>query len=247
MFLELRRSLRPSEYMLRQDLATDMCLVLALGAKYSITQVNGTQNEWYTKARLRLLSEDLEDDMWLMRVLTMICIFEIDDDINVSSRFLDAAVSIGLANGFDTKETPLDTVDEAGRCQWLRVWETIRFLNLWFLFLPQASARLLSDSGYFLDTKQPPLVSEEYYDGRLVQMSMSAVSGLLREVVKDRRDPSKGASTFLYPTHLMALEGWHSELPLYLRLRTPSSEEPRMIYSEANDRQKAGIVSTFPQ
>ncbi|KAL5331009.1 hypothetical protein ACEPPN_000536 [Leptodophora sp. 'Broadleaf-Isolate-01'] len=113
---ELRRSFRPSEYMLGQNLATDMCLVLALGAKYSITQVNGTQNEWYTKARLRLLSEDLEDDMWMMRVLTMIYIFEIDDDINVSSRFLDAAVSIGLAIGFDTNETPLDTVDEADRC-----------------------------------------------------------------------------------------------------------------------------------
>lgn len=65
-----------------------MCLVLALGAKYGTAQVDGTQDEWYTKARLRLLSEDIEDDLWIMRVLTMICIFEIDDDINVSNRFL---------------------------------------------------------------------------------------------------------------------------------------------------------------
>jgi hypothetical protein len=85
---ELRRSFRPSEYILEQDLSIDMCLVLALGAKYSITQVDGTQNEWYTRARLRLLSEDFEDDMWMMRVLAMICIFEIDGDINVSCRFL---------------------------------------------------------------------------------------------------------------------------------------------------------------
>lgn len=85
---ELRRSFRPSEHMLERDLSTDMCLVLALGAKYSITQVDGTENEWYIKARLRLLSEDFKDDMWMMRVLAMICIFEIDDDINVSCRFL---------------------------------------------------------------------------------------------------------------------------------------------------------------
>lgn len=85
---ELRQSFRPSEYMPEQDFPIDMCLVLALGAKYSITQADGTQNEWYTKARLRLLSEDFEDDMWMMRVLTMICIFEIDNDINVSCRFL---------------------------------------------------------------------------------------------------------------------------------------------------------------
>lgn len=77
-------------------------------------------------------------------------------------------------------------------------------------------------------------------------MSMGAVSGLLREVVKDRRNPSKGASTFLYTAHLKALGTWHSHSPLSLRLRTPSSEDPRMVYSEANNRQKAGIVSTFP-
>ncbi|KAH9209190.1 hypothetical protein DL95DRAFT_394588, partial [Leptodontidium sp. 2 PMI_412] len=127
---ELRQSFRPSEYLLGQNLTTNMFLVLTLGAKYNITLVNGTQNKY-----------------------------------------------IGLANGFDTKETPLDI-------------ETIRFLNL-----------LLSDSRYFLDTKtqclieqQPPLVSKECYDGHL------------REVVKDRRGPSKGASKFLYPTHLIPLE-----------------------------------------
>jgi hypothetical protein len=94
--------------------------------------------------------------------------------------------------------------------------------------------------------QQPPLVSKECYNSRLVQMSISAVSGLLGEVVKDRRDLSKGASTFLYTAHLKALETWHSHSPLYLRLRTPGSEDPRMVHSEANDRQKAGIVSTFP-
>src|SRR6266496_6764623 len=99
---------------------------------------------------------------------------------------------------------------------------------------------------YCLMKQRPPLVSGECYNGRLVQMSMSAVGGLLREIVKDRRDPSKGTSTFLYNTHLKALETWRLDSPLYLRLRTPSSEDPRMVRSEANERRKAGIVSKFP-
>jgi hypothetical protein len=34
-----------------------------------------------------------------------------------------------LANGFDTKATLLETIDEADCSQWLRVWETIWFPN----------------------------------------------------------------------------------------------------------------------
>jgi hypothetical protein len=77
-------------------------------------------------------------------------------------------------------------------------------------------------------------------------MSMAAISGLLKEVAQDRRDLSKAASTSLYTAHLAALETWYSKSPLYLRLRTPSSEDLGMVQSGANDRQKAGIVSTFP-
>lgn len=95
-------------------------------------------------------------------------------------------------------------------------------------------------------TQQPPLASEECSNGRLVQMSMSAVNGLLREVVKDKRDSSKSASTFPYTAHLKPLETWRLISPPYLRLRMPSPEDPRMVHPEANNRQKAGIVSTFP-
>jgi hypothetical protein len=42
---ELRRSFPSSEYIPGQDLPTDICLVLALGAKFSTTRVDGTQNE----------------------------------------------------------------------------------------------------------------------------------------------------------------------------------------------------------
>jgi hypothetical protein len=44
--------------------------------------------------------------------------------------FADAALSIGLANGFDSQEPTLNGMDEPALSQWLRVWETIRFLNL---------------------------------------------------------------------------------------------------------------------
>jgi hypothetical protein len=76
-------------------------------------------------------------------------------------------------------------------------------------------------------------------------MSISALSGLLREVVKDRQRLSKHGSTLLYVAHLTTLEEWHSHLPFYLRLRTPHLGDSRMVHFEANERQKAGIVSTF--
>jgi hypothetical protein len=85
---ELRRSFRSHEYIPGQNLPTDICLVLALGAKFSIIRVDGRQNKWYSKARLQLLSENFEHDMCMMRILAMICIFEVDDDVNVSFRFL---------------------------------------------------------------------------------------------------------------------------------------------------------------
>jgi hypothetical protein len=85
---ELRRNFHPHEYIPGQNLPTDICLVLALGAKFSNIMVDGRANEWYTKARLQLLSEKFEHDMRMMRMLVMICIFEIDDDVNVSFHFL---------------------------------------------------------------------------------------------------------------------------------------------------------------
>lgn len=44
--------------------------------------------------------------------------------------FADAAVSIGLAKGLDSQQSILNEMDEPVTTQWLRVWETIRFLDL---------------------------------------------------------------------------------------------------------------------
>lgn len=85
---ELRQNFNPRKRTSDAELPIDIHLVLALGAKASGLQVEDLQNEWYRRARLRLLSEECQDDLWMMRVLTLICIFEIDDDIDVSYRFL---------------------------------------------------------------------------------------------------------------------------------------------------------------
>jgi hypothetical protein len=85
---ELRQSFNPREQTSDADLPVDIYLVLALGAKASVFQAEDIRNEWYSRARLRLLTEDCHDDLWMMRVLTLICIFEIDDDIDVACRFL---------------------------------------------------------------------------------------------------------------------------------------------------------------
>jgi hypothetical protein len=81
----------------------------------------------------RLLAE-YQDDLSLMRVLTLICLFEIDGDIKIASHFLHAAVCLGQANGFDGEGVPLPSLEEAERHQWLRLWETMRFLSLYNIF-----------------------------------------------------------------------------------------------------------------
>jgi hypothetical protein len=76
-------------------------------------------------------------------------------------------------------------------------------------------------------------------------MSISALSDLLGEVAKDQQRLSRPGSSLLYTAHLQALEKWQAQLPNFLRLRTPSPGDPRMVHFEADERQKAGIVSTF--
>ena len=76
-----------------QDLSSDMCLILALGAHYGSFQVDIVPAEWYTKARVRLRIE-YQDDLSLMRTLTMICLFKIGDDIELSSQILGMVFSL---------------------------------------------------------------------------------------------------------------------------------------------------------
>jgi len=134
-------------------------------------------------------------------------------------------------------------MEEPARSQWLRVWETIRFLNLLFLLQPQTTTRQLSEPSYFLDVEQPPLLSIDCYNGRFVQMSIGAISNILQEIIKDRRDSTKKPSALLYKTHLKALDSWHAELPQYLCLQTPSSEDTRMVHPEASYKQKTAILN----
>lgn len=87
---ELRENFDASEQISAgdNDLPIHIYLVLALGAKASVLPVEDVQNELYIKARLRLLSGDSNADLEMMRVLLLICLFEIDDHVDVSYRFL---------------------------------------------------------------------------------------------------------------------------------------------------------------
>lgn len=241
---ELRQSFDPKVHPPDEDFPVHVYLVLALGAKYGGFQAEKLCNEWYMKARLRLLNDDLQDDLEMMRLLTMLCIFKVSDngDYSSSSHFLDLALDIGQNHGLDAGEFPLKDMNDPNRSQWLRVWETIRFLTVWLLLQSRDSPRPLQGLTPFLDIEQPPLYSEESYNSRLVQMSMTAVSSILKEVIKDHPDPSTH-SPLLYKAHLGALDSWRANLPLYLCLRPPDPADPRMVYAGGNDRQKTAVLN----
>ncbi|KAE9380309.1 hypothetical protein N431DRAFT_498175 [Stipitochalara longipes BDJ] len=74
-------------------------------------------------------------------------------------------------------------------------------------------------------------------------MSIAALSNHLREILNDRRDSTNQPSSLLYRAHLQALDSWHTELPLYTCLQTPSFEDSRMVNPEANFRQKTAILN----
>jgi len=78
-------------------------------------------------------------------------------------------------------------------------------------------------------------------------MSISAISNQLREILKDIHNSTKDPSSCLYDIHLNALDCWHAELPLYVCLLTPSSDDSRMFRQEASYQQRTAIVrSQFP-
>jgi len=69
-------------------------------------------------------------------------------------------------------------------------------------------------------------------------MSISSISNHLRDIIK-----AKDPSSLLYDLHLNALDSWHANLPLYLCLQTPSSDDSRMICQEASYQQKTAILT----
>ncbi|PMD40548.1 hypothetical protein L207DRAFT_341045 [Hyaloscypha variabilis F] len=239
---DLRRMIFPRNDIAEEELSIDTCLILALGAKYGNFRADPSPTEWYAKARVRLFVEP-QDDLSLMRTLALICLFEISDDVGKASQILSAALSLGQANGFDAEEVPLQGLKEAERYQWLRVWETMRFLNIWCLLRTKSSPILLKDTSYFLDIGYPPLESEECYNSRLTQMSLNAVGMLLREVLKDGETPSKFSTSILYRTHLKALDSWHAELPTYLCLHETTPGGLCRVDPASNERQKTAIFN----
>ena len=85
---ELRESFVPGEHASDETFPVHILLVLALGAKYGAMQVDDLCHEWYAKARMSLLKNHCQDDLWMMRILTLLCILEINDDLDSASHFL---------------------------------------------------------------------------------------------------------------------------------------------------------------
>jgi hypothetical protein len=96
--------------------------------------------------------------------------------------------------------------------------------------------------GLDLTEQYPPLISDEIYNSRMAQMSVNAAGNILREIMKDRRDPSKSSSVLLYSTHLKALDSWYAGLPLYLCFRAPTPWWSGTVDPKNNDRQMTAIV-----
>jgi hypothetical protein len=67
---ELRQSFCPREHTSDDDLPAAIYLILALGAKACGVHGEDVQNGWYSRARLRLLSDGCLEDFRMMRPLT---------------------------------------------------------------------------------------------------------------------------------------------------------------------------------
>jgi len=147
----LRQHFGSTESVDNQGLLIETYLVLALGAKYSVYQAGELQNEWYMKARQRLLADEFDDDLHMMRILTLICVFEIDDHPDVAWYFLDLALSIGHLCGLDTEVYPLKYMDQANRSEWLRVWESMSVLTLCLFLKAQSPSHALFETPYLMD------------------------------------------------------------------------------------------------
>ena len=89
---ELRCMLPASEDLSDEDLSSEMCLILAVGAQYGNFRADPVPAEWYAKAQVQLRIE-YQDDLSLMRTLTMICLLKIGDDIELASQILGIGFS----------------------------------------------------------------------------------------------------------------------------------------------------------
>jgi hypothetical protein len=134
----------------RQEKVIEVCLILALGANCIQNAVAHVQ--WYMEGRTRLCQfGKWTDDLWITRILALLCVYHLNISLESSSRFLgtrphevcwkklsftwlinlDLALRMGLASGLDAENFSILEVSiaEPERTHWLRVWETLTFLH----------------------------------------------------------------------------------------------------------------------
>lgn len=121
----------------------ELCLALALGAQASNSENADKTIMWYENGRRYLDDDNWKNKLWVMRAVTLISIFHIEERRDTSYHYLSQfsllsgnllelsvagiAISIGQANLLD-RGTPHKQSDEE-TLQWLHVWRTVRFLH----------------------------------------------------------------------------------------------------------------------
>ncbi|KAE8448972.1 hypothetical protein EG329_008768 [Mollisiaceae sp. DMI_Dod_QoI] len=235
------------EHVLNAEASIELILALAIGATYMGSQPLLIHLEMYIRSRVQLsMLHGWSDDLWMMRILTMIAIYHLNMFPDSACHFLDLAIQLGQENELDAASFPLPAVAEPRRSHWLRLWKSIVFLQTWLQLNGHDTKFRISETRYLINMMEPPLISEEYLNSRLTQMNLGMLSSMLKEVLRDGTR-SETSSLSLISVHLNSLSRFHSELPIYFCLRPNSAGvgEPASsrLVDGAKPRQKSSILN----
>jgi len=138
---------------LQENSVVEFCLVLALGSANSSGEACREERRrisqfWLGEALngLHLLGKFISK-LPLMRILTLLSLYRLETCRDTALRLLGKnsvlqpegtdrttdmsalALKIGRANGLETEAFPLSSLHNEERTQWLRLWESLRFLH----------------------------------------------------------------------------------------------------------------------
>ena len=127
------------------EIMSELCLVLALGAQIS----NGGNDDktivWYENGRRYLDSEDWGDELWIMRATSLISLYHVGERPNTARHYLGwltirlhsmailrriaIAMDIGRSYFLDDHPTTFEVPGNEEGLDWLRVWSSVLFLH----------------------------------------------------------------------------------------------------------------------
>ncbi|KAL2070422.1 hypothetical protein VTL71DRAFT_13448 [Oculimacula yallundae] len=211
---------------LQQESTIELCLTLALGAGHCIGEAcvrNRTQisEAWFAEALVRLSRfRQSIPKLPLMRILSLLSLYHLNSHPDVALKLL------GAANGLETDNFPLSRLNHTDRYKWLRLWESLRFLQI------------VKEFKSFIGPWVISAVSDEDANSRLAQMHLYTLGGFISEIHKDQVGISR-LSTALVLLHLQHLDRFRSNLPLYFCFEAVNASD---MLNGLDDRQKASIL-----